>query len=89
MLPTQQGLTCCTQATLIMDLHAHLSEHEIIGLLGGTWDPAAKRIQVRLKLIVAITSSLQLAGKACKGPGCNRVQRPWLTHSTCSAAGLR
>ena len=33
-----------------MDLHAHLSNYEVIGLLGGTWDPAAQRIQVRDQL---------------------------------------
>ena len=23
---------------MVMDLHAHMSSHEVIGLLGGTWD---------------------------------------------------
>ena len=31
---------------LLMDLHAHLSNAEIIGLLGGTWDAAGKHIDV-------------------------------------------
>jgi hypothetical protein len=29
-------------AEVMMDLHAHLSLHEVIGILGGTWDPAAR-----------------------------------------------
>ena len=31
----------------VMDLHAHLSNYEIIGMLGGTFDAASKRIQAR------------------------------------------
>ena len=34
------------QASWVMDLHAHLSNYEVIGLLGGTWDSENKRIQV-------------------------------------------
>ena len=34
------------QATVLMDLHAHLSCAEVIGLLGGTWDPAVRQIHV-------------------------------------------
>eukprot|EP00873_Tetraselmis_striata_P035155 jgi/Tetstr1/455419/TSEL_042251.t1 len=33
-------------ANLVMDFHAHLSTHEIIGLLGGTWDPATRAITI-------------------------------------------
>ena len=35
------------QALLVMDFHAHLSSCEVIGLLGGTWDPQQRRITVR------------------------------------------
>ena len=35
-------------ALLVMDFHAHLSsEAEVIGLLGGTWDPARRELQVQ------------------------------------------
>ena len=34
------------QATLLMDVHAHLSGSEVIGLLGGTWEPQSRRIHV-------------------------------------------
>ena len=34
------------QATLLMDVHAHLSGSEVIGLLGGTWEPESRRICV-------------------------------------------
>ena len=34
------------QATVLMDLHAHLSCAEVIGLLGGTWEPAVRQIRV-------------------------------------------
>ena len=43
MLP---GPAHCPQVLLLMDLHAHLSNAEIIGLLGGTWDAAGKHIHV-------------------------------------------
>eukprot|EP00192_Tetraselmis_astigmatica_P002461 CAMPEP_0117655394 /NCGR_PEP_ID=MMETSP0804-20121206/4255_1 /TAXON_ID=1074897 /ORGANISM="Tetraselmis astigmatica, Strain CCMP880" /LENGTH=582 /DNA_ID=CAMNT_0005461741 /DNA_START=35 /DNA_END=1783 /DNA_ORIENTATION=+ len=36
-----------TAARLVMDFHAHLSTHEIIGLLGGVWDVSSKSISVR------------------------------------------
>ena len=29
-----------------MDLHAHLASSEVIGLLGGTWQPGSRRIEV-------------------------------------------
>lgn len=32
---------------LVMDFHAHLSGCEIIGLLGGVWDPAGRQICVK------------------------------------------
>ena len=31
---------------LLMDLHAHMSSYEVIGLLGGTWDP--ERLAIRI-----------------------------------------
>ena len=34
------------QATVLMDLHAHLSSAEVIGLLGGRWEAAQKRVEV-------------------------------------------
>lgn len=34
------------QALVVMDFHAHLSSYEVIGLLGGQWDPGALRINV-------------------------------------------
>jgi len=33
-------------AELVMDFHAHLDKHEVIGLLAGTWDPATKVVRV-------------------------------------------
>lgn len=30
-----------------MDLHAHLSSCEVIGLLGGSWDPGARAMRVQ------------------------------------------
>ena len=45
-LQVNPWLCMCVQATFVMDLHAHLSDFEVIGLLGGTWDAAAKRMQV-------------------------------------------
>ncbi|KAK9803462.1 hypothetical protein WJX73_004742 [Symbiochloris irregularis] len=35
------------QVLLVVDLQAHLSEYEVIGLLGGRWDPEALRIRVQ------------------------------------------
>ena len=29
-----------------MDVHAHLASSEVIGLLGGTWEPGSRRIRV-------------------------------------------
>ncbi len=43
---TNVSIASFAQATLLMDLHAHLSSTEVIGLLGGTWDAAEKRIEV-------------------------------------------
>ena len=43
---TNVSVASFAQATLLMDLHAHLSSTEVIGLLGGTWDAAEKRIAV-------------------------------------------
>ena len=40
------GAAHLLQVLLLMDLHAHLSNAEIIGLLGGTWDAAGKHIHV-------------------------------------------
>ena len=34
------------QAVLLMDLHAHLASSEVIGLLGGVWQPDSRRIEV-------------------------------------------
>jgi hypothetical protein len=34
------------QATLLMDVHAHLAASEVIGLLGGTWHADQRRIEV-------------------------------------------
>ena len=35
-----------TQVMLLMDLHAHMSSYEVIGLLGGTWD--MERLAIRI-----------------------------------------
>jgi len=32
-------------AEAMMDFHAHLCMNEVIGILGGVWDPVAKRIE--------------------------------------------
>lgn len=32
---------------LVMDLHAHLCHHEIIGFLGGAWDPHTRKLTVQ------------------------------------------
>ena len=37
---------CFCSAELVMDFHAHLDKHEVIGLLAGTWDPATKVVRV-------------------------------------------
>ena len=34
------------QATVLMDLHAHLSSTEVIGLLGGVWKADGRHIEV-------------------------------------------
>jgi proteasome lid subunit RPN8/RPN11 len=33
-------------AEVMMDFHAHMCMNEIIGILAGTWDPSAKRIEI-------------------------------------------
>lgn len=35
------------QVNLVMDFHAHLCGCEIIGLLGGKWDPAGRRMEIQ------------------------------------------
>eukprot|EP00216_Chloropicon_sp_CCMP2111_P006702 CAMPEP_0198237362 /NCGR_PEP_ID=MMETSP1446-20131203/3216_1 /TAXON_ID=1461542 ORGANISM="Unidentified sp, Strain CCMP2111" /NCGR_SAMPLE_ID=MMETSP1446 /ASSEMBLY_ACC=CAM_ASM_001112 /LENGTH=661 /DNA_ID=CAMNT_0043919495 /DNA_START=268 /DNA_END=2250 /DNA_ORIENTATION=- len=43
--PFQVEVSC--GAEIMMDIHAHMSEkHEIIGLLGGLWDPQSKKLTV-------------------------------------------
>jgi len=44
--PLSAGRAARAQALLVMDLHAHLSRAEVIGLLGGTWDPARRHVAV-------------------------------------------
>jgi proteasome lid subunit RPN8/RPN11 len=39
-------VTCTPSALLIMDLHAHLCTNEVIGYLGGRWDPLTRTIAV-------------------------------------------
>ncbi len=34
------------QVMMLMDLHAHMSSYEVIGLLGGTWDPEKLAIRI-------------------------------------------
>ena len=36
-------LSCTPEASFLMDFHSHLCRHEIIGFLGGTWDPEPNR----------------------------------------------
>ena len=36
---------CAPTAALLMDLHAHLSRAEVIGILGGTWDAEARHMR--------------------------------------------
>lgn len=40
------SVTISSEALLVMDFHAHLSGCEIIGLLGGTFDPDAKKLNI-------------------------------------------
>ena len=35
------------EAQLVADFHAHLSKYEVIGYLGGEWDPASRRLTIR------------------------------------------
>ncbi len=32
-------------AQLMMDFHAHLSTSEVIGILGGSWDPSSQTVR--------------------------------------------
>lgn len=41
------SVTLAAEALLVMDFHAHLSACEVIGLLGGTFDPEARALTVR------------------------------------------
>ncbi len=43
-----------SNAQLIMDLHAHLSTMEIIGFLGGRWDPQTKGESVCLFVLLSV-----------------------------------
>lgn len=45
------------QVNLVMDVHAHLCACEIIGLLGGRWEPSSRRLSV-----VAAFPCTRLAG---------------------------
>lgn len=40
------GSCFCVQAILVMEVHAHLSSCEIIGLLGGIWQPATRLMRI-------------------------------------------
>ncbi|KAK9830977.1 hypothetical protein WJX81_004646 [Elliptochloris bilobata] len=40
------SVSVAQEVLLLMDLHAHLSSAEIIGLLGGSWDASTRSIQV-------------------------------------------
>ena len=39
-------LTVSPAAMLVMDLHAHLCTNEVIGYLGGSWDPDTKSLTI-------------------------------------------
>ena len=43
---TDLSAASAAQATVLMDLHAHLSSAEVIGLLGGVWCAGARRVEV-------------------------------------------
>ena len=45
--PQPFALKCHPDAAFLCDLHAHLCEAEIIGLLGGRWDAARKIVHVQ------------------------------------------
>jgi proteasome lid subunit RPN8/RPN11 len=58
-------------AELVMDFHAHLDKHEVIGLLAGTWDPANKVLRVERAFPVRESlGAVAAAGAAAGGtPG--------------------
>ncbi|XP_061594057.1 histone H2A deubiquitinase MYSM1 [Cololabis saira] len=39
-------VTVCAETLLVMDMHAHVSRGEVIGLLGGTFDEEAKLLKI-------------------------------------------
>lgn len=43
-------LSATPEASFLMDFHSHLCRHEIIGFLGGTWDPRTKCLAVKRAL---------------------------------------
>ncbi|ACO66434.1 predicted protein, partial [Micromonas commoda] len=43
-------LSATPEASFLMDFHSHLCRHEIIGFLGGTWDPRTKCLTVKRAL---------------------------------------
>lgn len=43
-------LSCTPEASFLMDFHSHLCRHEIIGFLGGTWDPHTRSLNVKRAL---------------------------------------
>jgi protein MYSM1 len=40
------AVSAAAPALAVMDMHAHMHREEVIGLLGGRWDPAARTIDV-------------------------------------------
>ena len=38
-------VACAPTAALLMDLHAHLSRAEVIGILGGSWDAETRHMR--------------------------------------------
>jgi protein MYSM1 len=36
-----------SEVQFILDVHAHLSQHEVIGLLGGTWDAEDRELHIQ------------------------------------------
>lgn len=43
-------LSATSEASFLMDFHSHICRHEIIGFLGGTWDPRTKSLAVKRAL---------------------------------------
>ena len=43
-------LSATPEASFLMDFHSHLCRHEIIGFLGGTWEPRTKCLTVKRAL---------------------------------------